>query len=269
MHRSWTKNTPISLALMSALLMCGIGCTYEPGAPWGYLDAQLSIEPIDDSGAVTIVEQSIVLEEMQLRAPAQSTDAVGDFDPSDPPPEFTLCHQNHCHHEDGYTVSYEDIEAGIGVDSDGPVNVARRTIDSHLDLGQPASQDVEFRIVDQVSLNETALTIGEIFLRAQVSDGDETHELEITLAMATQSLSTGISYSVDRNSPERQDAEFSIQWPDDLFEDLTHLGDVIDNTTESPIAVHGTQNSALRDELVDRIHENSAFIWIEEYGEEQ
>ena len=255
------------MAVLVVATTATVGCTFEPGQPWGYLEADLYVDPVADSGDFTITHQRVFLEEMHLRAPAQSAGGITDFDPSDPPPGFTLCHQNHCHHEDGYTVSYDDLRAGVGVDADGPVNVARHTLDTAHTLDRTAQQEVDFRLVDQVTVNETALTVGELYLEGQLEYGEQTHIFEITLAMATQSLQTGISYTFGRNSPEHQQAELLLQWPDDLFVDLTHLDEALDGATGAPIAVHGTQNSLLRDELIERIQRDAELVWLEDYDE--
>lgn len=36
------------------------------------------------------------------------------FDPNNPPPGWTLCHRNHCHHRDGRVASYQQVMAEIG-----------------------------------------------------------------------------------------------------------------------------------------------------------
>ncbi len=259
------NRTEFSLLTIALLLA---GCTYEPGSPWGYLDAELQIDPVSDSGDVEVISQSITLDEMQLRAPAEAAAGAQDFDPSDPPPEFTLCHQDHCHHEDGYTVSYDDIAAGVGFESGGQITAARRKLETSLGLNQGADQEVEFRLVDQVSINEAALTIDQLYIEAQLENGGEVYDLQITLAMATRPFRTGISYRIGRDSPERQRAELEIDWPDSLFAELEHLDGAVESASDNTIVVHGTSNHQLRNELVDRIHDDTSFRWIEDESED-
>lgn len=39
------------------------------------------------------------------------------FDPNNPPPGWTLCHRNHCHHQDGRVASYAQVMQEIGATS--------------------------------------------------------------------------------------------------------------------------------------------------------
>lgn len=239
-------------------------CTLEPGSPWGWIDADLHISPLEDSGDVTVVDYTVHFDNLQLRAPGSQGTGMTDFDPSDPPPGFTLCHQGHCHTDDGRIVTYEEIEAGAGPGGDGPVNISTRHIDDALQLDEPVHIDETFRIVEEVSLNQAALTIDHIHLEATFERQEETFELDIILSLATRPLETGILYDVGRNAPERQSMELTLDWPGDLFEDLVHLDDAADNAEHGTIEVHTTSNRELADELTDRIAEETTLRWIEE-----
>jgi len=39
------------------------------------------------------------------------------FDPDNPPPGWTMCHRNHCHHQDGRVASYAQVMQEIGATS--------------------------------------------------------------------------------------------------------------------------------------------------------
>ena len=65
------------------------------------------------------------------------------FDPSSPPPGYSLCHNGHCHSDDGALVDYEDIEAELaGGGGSGTVTVANLPVDAELDLLAPAARGV-------------------------------------------------------------------------------------------------------------------------------
>ncbi len=243
-----------------------VGCTFDSGAPWGYVDAAIDIEPVGDSGQVAVTDQEIEPSELELRARATGGGGVEDFDPADPPPGFTLCHQGHCHHEDGGIYDYEEIEAGIGVEDGGMVNIARQDFDAgRQSLNSPVELHREFRIDDETSIDEVALTVEELVIDALVDDGDDEYPLEISLAMATRPLTIGVAYDVGPDSDEHQDLRLDLAWPDDLFVDLIDLDDAIDATEPGEtITIHGTQQTDLRDELLDRIRNDAQLRWIEQ-----
>lgn len=57
------------------------------------------------------------------------------FDPSNPPPGYTLCHGGHCHRDDGALVSYEDIQAELNGGGGATSSlVAALHVDAELDL---------------------------------------------------------------------------------------------------------------------------------------
>jgi hypothetical protein len=61
--------------------------------------------------------------------------AGGTFDPANPPPRYSLCHNGHCHRDDGALVDYEDIQAELnGGGGSAPTTVAALHVDAELDL---------------------------------------------------------------------------------------------------------------------------------------
>lgn len=249
--------------IVTAVALLGSACTFEPGAPWGWIDAQLQIEEIADSGDITITDQQLHVATIQLRAAGSSGGSVADFDPANPPPGYSLCHQGHCHSDDGRTVSYEEIRAGAGAGTTSATNVATAEVDEHLDLNSDTVVTEELRVLDQVSIDRTAVTVDELFIEAEFDDGTESYDLEITLSLATRIFETGVFYDVGRTSPERQQMSLELVWPDDLFKDLETLDDTIAQSDGSLIEVHGTSNRTLRDELIARIGADAELIWLE------
>jgi hypothetical protein len=62
----------------------------------------------------------------------------GTFDPANPPPGYSLCHNGHCHRDDGALIDYEDIQAELnGGGGGGASIVASLHVDGELDLLSP------------------------------------------------------------------------------------------------------------------------------------
>ncbi|WP_426731698.1 hypothetical protein [Myxococcus faecalis] len=79
------------------------------------------------------------------------------FDPANPPPGYSLCHNGHCHSDSGALVDYEDIEAELGGGASSSV-VAALHVDGTLDLLTSAATPVECE--PDCELPRTALSRG-------------------------------------------------------------------------------------------------------------
>ena len=91
------------IALLSA-------CTFQPGGAFTTLtQTTLSgvVEAEDAPGELVLQVDAIVL---------QSLSSTVRFDETDPQPPFTLCHNGHCHHEDGSLWSITEIEVWLAGD---------------------------------------------------------------------------------------------------------------------------------------------------------
>lgn len=106
------------------------GCVLEDGDPWGLARAQLAIAFQPEAGRliegrlVTAKDYRVEVDSFELELGAMSllagTGAALGFDPASPPEGYTLCHNGHCHTDDGRVVSYDEIArelAGEGVDA--------------------------------------------------------------------------------------------------------------------------------------------------------
>lgn len=116
-------------------MVCGLAtawlltaCAFEPGAPWGRLEITPQLQWPDRPGRVTPeghwetlagyelrldrVAVGIESASVVARAGAGAGESVV-FDPASPPPGYSLCHNGHCHRDDGALVDYEDIQAEL------------------------------------------------------------------------------------------------------------------------------------------------------------
>ncbi len=116
---------------MRAFLL--MGCLLAAGCAWGPGEGFAVVEPtvratyalmpdrvvdggyqrLSSSYQVRVDVASLRLEDIELLASAGGGGG-GSFDPSNPPPGYSLCHGGHCHRDDGALIPYEQIEAELG-----------------------------------------------------------------------------------------------------------------------------------------------------------
>ncbi len=117
----------VFLAVMLSLLLGA--CASGPGQGWGELSgiAEIGLDDIadrerDDGSVLTKSSYALFIEKLELNVDSivfSSQETIGggggdiEFDPANPPPGYSLCHNGHCHAEDGSLPSYEEIEASL------------------------------------------------------------------------------------------------------------------------------------------------------------
>ena len=100
------------------------GCTFQEGGWFAVIDPSLSARHLElperdaGNGWQTLGSGfEVKLEAMQLHLGELELVDVGagggSFDPANPPPGYSNCHNGHCHDEHGGLVSYEEIEAEL------------------------------------------------------------------------------------------------------------------------------------------------------------
>jgi hypothetical protein len=125
MRRSLNKGPRGLLGLF--VVLSSPACTLFPGSPWGEVEASLVV--VFDPPASRLTEEGrlktssdyeLVLERLAVQVDALEVEVAAaqtgptTFDPSRPPPRYSLCHNGHCHHDDGRLVDYADIERELG-----------------------------------------------------------------------------------------------------------------------------------------------------------
>jgi hypothetical protein len=127
------------------------GCAWSAGEPFATLDAHIAagIEvPADrdlgDGWQMLASNYQMTIDTLVIEAGAVALGDAGDgggvFDPANPPPGYTLCHNGHCHAEDGSLVPYEDIAAGLGP---GTVTTVARLPVGTLDVAAGAERALD------------------------------------------------------------------------------------------------------------------------------
>lgn len=175
-------------ALLSAGASSLAGCAFSDGDPWG--EAEWSVEArfdeagrASESGLRTSDDYRVVVEQLNWSVQAvQLAYALGDsvegFDPSDPPPGYSLCHNGHCHADSGELVDYEDIAAELAAESGQGGAVITQAIETRLAI--EASPTVfplgacsnECRL-ERGRIATATVQTGELYLVARVTDARE------------------------------------------------------------------------------------------------
>ena len=114
---------PLSFMLLGALALGG--CAWEPGegfavveptvraayTPRADRDAGDGFQRLSSDYQVRLDSATLNLSGIELLSAGS---AGGAFDPSKPPPGYTLCHGGHCHRTDGALIPYEQVAAEQG-----------------------------------------------------------------------------------------------------------------------------------------------------------
>ena len=130
-----------SLLIAAFALAVAASCAFEDGLPFGEadFDVKAAFDPADraDAGGLvrTSKNYSVRVDQLTLDAGAVTLSMIPsggetvDFDPADPPPGYTLCHNGHCHREDGALVSYDDVIAELaGEAGEGGFTLVRSAV---------------------------------------------------------------------------------------------------------------------------------------------
>jgi hypothetical protein len=140
----------------SLLLLLGLalgGCAWEPGQGFAVVEPSVRVayEPLSDRATsdgyqrlssdyqVRVDVALMRLSGIELLASAGG--AGGAFDPSNPPPGYSLCHGGHCHRDDGALIPYEQIAAEMG-GGGGSRTVVTLPVTEALDLLAPEKRTV-------------------------------------------------------------------------------------------------------------------------------
>lgn len=133
MWRSLSKRLGVAAMLAWSLG----GCTFDDGQPWGQAELNLTVNAqprLDDQGRwLTPRDYAIKVEQLRLelgalRLSMRPAGGVTTFDPASPPSGYSLCHNGHCHADDGRLVDYEDIEIELAQAAGGGAALGQQRV---------------------------------------------------------------------------------------------------------------------------------------------
>lgn len=179
-----------SLLLFSSLCAVALGgCAFDEGQPWGIAEVSLalSFDPpagrLDDEGRIkTSNDYRIALSRLEVAVgpvTLQISEGGGPlaFDPANPPPGYTLCHNGHCHAADGSLPTYAEIEAEILGVSSSATEVVATMPEGRIDLLGGATVTLAMRdcpercVLPQGTLSNARLVLSEVWVEGTVYDG--------------------------------------------------------------------------------------------------
>ncbi|MBN1204807.1 MAG: hypothetical protein JXB05_07780 [Myxococcaceae bacterium] len=138
--------------MRQSLLLCLVlsaGCAWDAGEGFAVLEPSVSAaySPLPDRDAgggyqqlasnfqVRLTTARMRLEYIELLGRTGGGGPTS-FDPANPPPGYTLCHNGHCDREDGALVSYEEVEAELSGGASSASTVATLSV-GDMDLLAP------------------------------------------------------------------------------------------------------------------------------------
>lgn len=111
--------------IIAAALAAAPACAWTDGSPFAEVDIRLAVafdgagrEVAGDAGWYRLnTNYQVRIDALELELDAltllDSGGGAAAFDPANPPPGYSLCHNGHCHHDDGRLVSYDEIIAEL------------------------------------------------------------------------------------------------------------------------------------------------------------
>ena len=198
----------------------------------------------------------------------------GTFDPANPPPGYSLCHNGHCHRDDGALVDYEDIQAELnGGGGSAPTTVAALHVDAELDLLAPETRAPECEpdcelprgTVTRARWDVTALRLqgvvrdsratprlpGELpFLLDLAVEGGEGEEEE---SEPLVTVNGALDLPSDRENKPRVKLALALLMTPALFDGLDWASAT--PGADGVVDLGATENEALRRELLEAVAE--------------
>ncbi len=207
------------------LMVLASGCALGPGEPMGTLEPSLTVryaaEPGRDAGdgfhrlasdfqvRVTRAELSLCTVELVER----SVSGGGGFDPAHPPPGYGLCHNGHCHADDGRLVSYEDIAAELGGGVQSRTVVALHgpeAMNLLADAGDNALTCAPDCVLSAAHVERIHVPVSQLHIEGAVRDGRESlrftgtrpfsFDLTVPAGGVAPVLTAEVDVSVDRET---------------------------------------------------------------------
>lgn len=226
-----------SLGLASILAL--VGCAFEDGQPWGEarfaFEAAFEVTPdrLDGDAIRTSTDYRVHVEAAELSLDAvilrfaAAGGAIG-FDPADPPAGYSLCHNGHCHSDDGRLVDYADID--IELASGGPSVGAPVTAPVALTVNGPPVPLALGACADGCDLPRGAFSSVEVQIRSmrfvlEVSDRRADPRIEvgrrITLTLdAPVVVTAALTGAADRGAPVNHDINGRLRLGGAAFDGL-------------------------------------------------
>lgn len=262
-------------------LLAVSGCTFTAGDWFANLrpsfEAQYALRADRDVGGgwqklntlyqARMTRALVTVESVQLQDLGGDGSAVG-FDPANPPPGYSLCHNGHCHHDDGRLVPYAEIAAEIA----GGGTSAVRTVVSfpvgEEDLLAPMRRELPCEPgcgIEEAHIRRVRATLTRVVFEGFVRDGrsparfegEVAWKWEIALAAGTglppSIVDSEIDLPADAAHPPDVTLELTLQTSARLLDDIEWASLTRENNA---IDLAAALNVAARDQLQKNVAES-------------
>jgi hypothetical protein len=268
-----SKTWLLPLALLS-------GCAFDEGGSFATLEPSVQAAYTPLSGRNAGDGYQALANDFQLRMDTgavklgsidlQASSGGGGtttFDPSTPPPGYTLCHNGHCHRDDGALVDYADIEAELaGGGGSTTTTVANLPVNAELDLLAPAT--VGLTCTPGCELGKTTLSRGRwsvtgLRMTGTVRDGRVparfagTRAFRFTATVAATDaapvavLTGDLDVPADRDVAPRVTLDLQLALTPALFDAVDWSTAAVD--TDGVVDLDAEANKAVRAALLEKV----------------
>jgi hypothetical protein len=220
----------------AAFAVCVAGCTASDGEPWGWVEAEQTIARPGVAADFEVESYRVEIATVRLveTVTGEASAGSGTFDPQNPPPGCSLCHNGHCHC-DGDLVDYEDLrqQASSGGGTSRSV-LANFTYDEPIESPQPRDLG-RVGVGAQTTIDTVEVELAAVRVDGVWRDGDSRVPMTLSLpGIAGTRLSAAVAVDIGPDAPERQRLELSLRWPEDWFAtiEIANLDKQIDGSIE-------------------------------------
>lgn len=204
----------LSRSSLWVAVLVASGCAFEPGQPWGRaaLDLEAQFAPparaldeegrlLLDDGALRLERVVIGIESVELEMSSLEGDVA--FDPADPPPGYTLCHNGECHTEGGDIVPYEEVLVPAAGAAGATFVVEEELVElgpdpAEVELGECSNECM----LDRGRLARLVVRVGELVVEGERFDESGTSQGPFEYeAHVDAEVAAPIEGTVDRGAP--------------------------------------------------------------------
>lgn len=255
------------------------GCALEPGESFAVLEPTVRADytPVAARDVGDGFQRLASDFELRLDGAALGVDHINlvggggnrgptTFNPANPPPGYSSCHNGHCHRDDGALVDYEDIQAELdGGGGGAEATVASLHVDADLDLlaDQTLAPGCEPSCeLDRTTVSRYQWDVSSVNLEGAVRDSRATPrfngERRFRLALAATNEATPlmvlrgpVNIPADRENKPRVKLALRLTLAPTLFDSLDWAA-----ATQGPdgvVDLNAPENAAIRDTLVEAL----------------
>ncbi len=277
-------------------LVCA-GCAFEPGQPFATVDASLNahFDPLSDRALEhgwfkLNTDYQVRLDTLELHVDAlELVDSGGPselktFDPAHPPAGYSLCHNGHCHRDDGALIAYDDIVAELAAGDTSQARTVVTFAPAVIDLLEATAAALDCQPncdLPEGFLINARLTASGLTGTGLVRDGRAPPRLEGELEwqvdlsllklLAEQSSPVGVmveplGLAVNEDEPPQLSLDFALPTDPKLFDDLQF--DEVSLTPSGTIDLDDPSGAEARNQLLEHFAAYDLSVHIQRNAED-